>query len=90
MATYYTFWFGDRDADYVYSHSLYKTFEKVCEAVDEEIVTMLTIVDEDNVHYPSVNIEELRKEMEEDDDIEYYKTEIGVIFHIRKMRVEEE
>lgn len=88
MAIYYTFWFGAPGGDLIYSHSLYNTFEKVCETVDEEIIAMLTMVDEDNVNYTPPNIEELRAEMEEDDDIEYYRHEDGVIFHIRKMRVE--
>jgi hypothetical protein len=90
MTTYYTYWFSDCNADCVYSYSLYKTFEKVCEAADEEIVTMLTIADEDTAHYPSVNIEELREEMEHEDDIEYYKTQDGFRFYIRKMTVEED
>lgn len=90
MTTYYTFWFGDRNENDIYSHSLYKTFEKVCEIVDEEIIAMLTIADEDNVNYTPPNIEELRKEMEHNDDIEYYRTDDEVIFHIRKMVVDEE
>ena len=90
MTTYYTFWFSDGNGNDVYSYILYKTFEKACETVDEEIIAMLTIADEDNVYYPSVNIEELRKEMEHADNIEYYRTDDEVIFHIRKMVVDEE